>query len=531
MMKTWLAVGVITWGATSAVAAPDPGGPSTKPPVVGSELRGPAPEVLTSKQLALPPVPTFEIPVSPAGMHGTRELVVAGKPLLNTEITVAGYVIWIYDCLAAVQKPGASRAQTQKLIDDDPTLCERKKIYLGDTKATPPEKGLWVVDVPRAPNKLEKERLGKADLAAWPKVPDLKVGAYVAITGTFALSSPHSERNSDGLLVWKSFQASTPTPLKMKPLPTATRTLPAFKVPPPATGTPSSQQAKNTSVKSSNEGTKAYGQKQFQVALDHYRDAVKVWDGNHVAWYGMAGVQIGLGDWPAAVDAMKHAFELVPTDPQYAMVYGYTLYEAAVASARTAQARREGRTPEEVSVDLSTVNADLAEQVLRTATTLNNELWRAHYYLGRIARDTGRAKLAADEFSMALARGPSLSGPYVALAELYRTWQRPDLALVVAQLGTQQVTGAEGADVWYEVGMSYDDQRQDDKAIEALTKALDARTDHAKARFQRGQVYFRRGKKAPAKKDLEDFVRTATGGMQFAKEQANKMLMELAAKK
>ena len=529
-MKTWLALGVITWGTTVA-GAPDPWATNAKPPVVSSDLRGPAPEVLTWPKLALPPVPTFEVPVSPAGMHGTRELAVAGRPLLGTEITVAGYVIWIYDCLSAVQKPGTSRAKAQKVIDDDPTLCERKKLYLGDTKDTPLEKGLWVVDVPRPPNKLEKERLPKEDLAAWPKVPDLKVGAYVTVTGTFAMSSPHSERNSDGLLVWKSFQVATPTPLQMKPAPTSTRTPPAFKVPAPASKSPSSQLAKNDSVKSSNEGSKAYGQKQFQVAIDRYRDAIKAWDGNHVAWYGMGGALLLQGDWPAAADAMKHAFELVPTEPMYAMVYGYTLYEAALSTARTAQARSEGRTPEEIIPDLSTVNFDQAEQVLRYATKLNNDLWRAHYYLGRIERDAGRAKTAADEFTLALARGPAAPGPYVALAELYRLWQRPDLAVAVAQLGTQQVTGPEGSDVWYEVGMSYDDQKQDDKAIEAFTKALDARAGNAKARFQRGQAYFRSGKKAPAKQDLEEFVRTAASNSEFAKEQANKMLLDLAAKK
>src|SRR5690606_16746188 len=74
------------------------------------------------------------------------------------------------------------------------------------TRDTPHERALWVVDVPRPPNKLEKERLPKEELRAWPKVPKYKLGDYVVVTGTFALQSPHSERNSDGLLVFEAIE-------------------------------------------------------------------------------------------------------------------------------------------------------------------------------------------------------------------------------------------------------------------------------------------------------------------------------------
>ena len=49
------------------------------------------------------------------------------------------------------------------MIDDDPTMCERAKFYIGDTADTPAEKSLWVVDVPRPYNKLELERIKKPD--------------------------------------------------------------------------------------------------------------------------------------------------------------------------------------------------------------------------------------------------------------------------------------------------------------------------------------------------------------------------------
>ena len=39
--------------------------------------------------------------------------------------------------------------------------------------------------------------------------PPYAVGDQVEITGTFKLSSPHSERNSDGLLVYKKMKNIT----------------------------------------------------------------------------------------------------------------------------------------------------------------------------------------------------------------------------------------------------------------------------------------------------------------------------------
>src|SRR5690606_5413497 len=116
--------------------------------------------------------------------------------------------------------------------DEDPTLCERPKFYIGDTAQTPPEKSLWVVDVPRPYNALEIKRIKKKDRIDPDRCePDEKdkmksvcppyaVGDEVVVTGTFKVSSPHSERNSDGLLVYKMMKNITqgyesPAPVEM----------------------------------------------------------------------------------------------------------------------------------------------------------------------------------------------------------------------------------------------------------------------------------------------------------------------------
>jgi hypothetical protein len=189
----------------------------------GDKLKGPEAEVHKSDlKLNLPAVPAFDLPPAPTdGSHTVKELRVKGKKLLETEITVKGIITWTYDCPTAIRQPGMSDKDLQKMIDEDPSRCERPKFYIGDAADTPAEKSLWVVEVPRPYYKIELERLPKDELrnppadrcdAKDPKkstCPPYKVGDQVEITGTWRLTSPHSERNSDGLLVYKRMKNLT----------------------------------------------------------------------------------------------------------------------------------------------------------------------------------------------------------------------------------------------------------------------------------------------------------------------------------
>jgi Flp pilus assembly protein TadD len=76
----------------------------------------------------------------------------------------------------------------------------------------------------------------------------------------------------------------------------------------------------------------------------------------------------------------------------YQMWYGIALYEKAVKQgARRPGAQRE-QEAEEIKPDLSVVNFDKAQQHLAEAVKLNGDMWRAHYYLGRIYREQGQAE-------------------------------------------------------------------------------------------------------------------------------------------
>lgn len=290
-------------------------------------------------------------------------------------------------------------------------------------------------------------------------------------------------------------------------------------------------EARNESITAANKGNQAYGQKQYETAIAEYLRATEKWDGNDKAWYGLGAAQAGKLDWTKAADAMSHAVALAPDQAIYRMWYGRFLYEKAVQGAKEETARRENKKPEEVAPDLTAVNFETARQHLQEAIKLNPELWRPHYDLGRINRDTGKNKEAAEELTKALQAGAIDPEPWVALAELYRHWDYTDQAIQVAEGGTAVVPGSrEKSQIWFEVGMGYDDKRLDDKAIDAFTKALEGKRDYQIARFQRGQAYYRKADYNNAKRDLEEFSKAGGMSVQFEKQQASKMLVDIAAK-
>jgi hypothetical protein len=239
-----------------------------------SQIEGPAAEVKKSDiKVDLPAVPAFDLPPPPGdGSHTVKELRVKGKKLFDTDIQVHGFVTWVYDCATAIRKEGETDQQVQDRIDSpkivdqatkkmegDPTLCERAKFYIGDTKDTPPEKSLWVVDVPRNYNRQELKNVEKKDRNPVvdnkceptdkkdPKkyfCPPYAVGDEVTISGQFATHSPHSERNSEGLLVYKKIHNATqnwdsPDIAPPPPPAGAGSAAPAPSGPPPAGSKPS----------------------------------------------------------------------------------------------------------------------------------------------------------------------------------------------------------------------------------------------------------------------------------------------------
>jgi tetratricopeptide (TPR) repeat protein len=291
--------------------------------------------------------------------------------------------------------------------------------------------------------------------------------------------------------------------------------------------------SRNQSVKAANDGAKAMGANQWETAIERYQKAIERYRDNHSAWYFLAYAHSRKNDWKNTVEAAQNAVQLSPGTAMYQMFYGLALYEKAKQQAAEQQAASQNKKPEEIAPDLSGVSFEKALQHLQEAVKLNNELWRAHYYLGRIYRDGGKVKEAAEEFTKALQSVPPQAAPWVALADLYRAWDYTDQALAVATQGTAPnilPDSNEAGDLWYVVGMTYDDKSLYEKSIEAYTKALEYRRDLHVAKFQRGQAYYKLGNYPNAKRDLEEFSKTGGASVSFSKAQASKMLMDIAAK-
>ncbi|MGE0547038.1 MAG: tetratricopeptide repeat protein [Kofleriaceae bacterium] len=285
------------------------------------------------------------------------------------------------------------------------------------------------------------------------------------------------------------------------------------------------------SLKASKAGSIAFGQKQFENAAQHYKKATDMWPDNHTAWYGLGGSFIQKGEWEKASEALGEAAKIKPEEAMYQMYLGIALYRREVKSARDELAKKEGRKPEEVEPDLSTRNFEKPKQFLQEAVKLNPDLWKAHYYLGSIYRDTGKPKEAAEAFNKSLESAPNDPGPWVALSELYRRWDYTDQAIQVAEQGVKTVPGDnERSDLFFVAGMGYEDKANHAKAIAMFDEALKSRRDNHKAKFQRGQAYFKSGELPKAKLDLEEFSKSGGGSVEFEKQQASRMLLDIAAK-
>jgi tetratricopeptide (TPR) repeat protein len=499
------------------------------------DLPGPPLETIKNPaRVEVPAIPTFDLPVTEPGFRSPRELRVRGRSALGAEVKVKGYVTWVYDCVAqlAAVNPEASRAQILMSIDTEPSLCERPNFYLGDSKDTSQEASIWIVDVPRAPTKSERQRLSRDEIKAWPVVPKIARGDFVTVTGTWAQHSPHNEHSLDGLLIFKSL---APAPPGTGPAATAPVASPKETPISVVTKAPLRDEVdpavRNTSVDHLNACNKAIVAKQYDAAIKACQLATKLWAGNHHAWYAWSGAHIARREWSQARVAIERAVALRPDQAMYQLYLGISLYESEVQRAKEEQARRENKKPEDIVLDPGVLKLDAARDALVRATSLAPMLWRGHYYLGRVLRDRDDPRRAAEQFSQTIALHPTYRHSYISLIQLYRRWDYVDQALAIANLGTSTVPTADVGELWFELGMAYDAKRSDAKAIEAFTTAIAVKPDDMNAKFQRGQIFARKGDVAAARRDLEEVAKSTDPKLITEKQVATQLLAQLAARK
>jgi hypothetical protein len=153
---------------------------------------------------------------NPDGSHPVPVMRLKGNKFLDTEVRVKGYVVWIYDCKTSIRTPAMTEKELDAIIENEPERCTRPHFTIAESPTTAPDRGIWVVDVPRAPRKDDKisgDDIYKQMVDEYAALPAFKVGDELLITGTWELVSPKGFRRSDGVLTYKAIEnLSGPAP-------------------------------------------------------------------------------------------------------------------------------------------------------------------------------------------------------------------------------------------------------------------------------------------------------------------------------
>jgi tetratricopeptide (TPR) repeat protein len=276
---------------------------------------------------------------------------------------------------------------------------------------------------------------------------------------------------------------------------------------------------RNASIEAANKGVEAFNHESWEKATNLFQDAVKLYPGNHHAWYSLGQVYGKKNDWEKATEAFEAAVKHGKNDAMYYLWLGVARYEWEQTKLAEATKDKRSYNP----------SYGPAEEALQRAAELNGDLYRAHWYLGRIFRDTNRPKLAAEAWTRACLLNPYFGKPFVALGELYLRWDKVSEAIQVLSQGKQFVVDDEDlTNIYYYLGMSYDVEARAnpdkgasrwDASIEAYSQAIDHRADNDQARFQRGLAYIAKGDRAKGQADLDLYVKRGRGTT-FEKQEA-----------
>lgn len=286
---------------------------------------------------------------------------------------------------------------------------------------------------------------------------------------------------------------------------------------------------RNASVDALNACNEAIVARRFPTAITACQAAIAAWEGNHLAWYGLANSYMAGDDWQKAREALERAVTLRPDQGMYQMMYGIALYESERAIARQARAREErAGLGAAAAAERMPPKLDAGRTALVRATTIAPGLWRAHIYLGYIFRDLGDPRAAAEELTLALSANPGYRSGYIALAELYRRWGQRKQALAVALAGTANVPRADAADLWFEAALCHEELSDEDSAIAAFNEALAITPSNTKLKLYRGWLYYVRRKPQAARTDLVAVMKSSDPKLARAKELAEQILKAIA---
>lgn len=258
------------------------------------------------------------------------------------------------------------------------------------------------------------------------------------------------------------------------------------------------------SIEIANEGVDVAGQGRVSEAEELFEEATATYRDNNNAWYNLGQVRDQLKDYEGAAEAYGEAVRVKDDDA----MYHYKLGKA----------------------NWNYNNISQAQTHLERAVQLNARLYNAHYHLGLVYDAQGKPKEAAESWTTSADLAPTFGKPFIRLGALYIRWDKLEEAISVLDQGRLNVRdGDELTNIYYNLGLGYQQQGNWDKAVEAYSNSIKSRSSNLDALRQRGFAYADKGDKTNAMKDLKSFVDQGGDGKAFHIQAANQRLFRLSA--
>ncbi len=265
------------------------------------------------------------------------------------------------------------------------------------------------------------------------------------------------------------------------------------------------------SIERMNEGVEAYGRGDFTAAESRFAEATELSEQNHNAWYDLGQAREKLGKDAQAAAAYAQAALLADDDPMYHYRYGKALVGGGCEVSQTSDLAR-------------------ARKHLERAVELEPRLYRAWDCLGVVYASGDHPGQAAEAWTRAARLNPAFDRPFILLGKLYIRWRKLAEASKVLSEGARTVPPVARVDIWYHLGLAYQQQGKNADAIQAYSAALELAPDTAHVLLQRGLLFDDMGDHKRAKRDLEAFVKAGGTGSPFELQAAQERLLQMKAR-
>ncbi|MFH0903060.1 MAG: tetratricopeptide repeat protein [Pseudomonadota bacterium] len=241
-------------------------------------------------------------------------------------------------------------------------------------------------------------------------------------------------------------------------------------------------QRKRESIQHMNQGVESAVSQSYATAQRELELAMTLDPENHRAAFQLGQVYLQQKQWDKAVDVLTTAIKYQNGDPMYHYHLGHAYLE----------------------VD----KVDLARAELEKALELNKRLYKAHYFLGQVHQRQDRPREAALSWTESCRLNPGFGKSFYLLGALYYSWDYLQESVQVLVQGAQYARDpGEQSNIYYQLGLAYDDLKQFDKAVDAYANAIEAKKDNLEAKHGLGIAYAKKGDKAQAIKVLDEFTR------------------------